>query len=167
MENDNFTEEELKRVANRLHQPTHTAAWAPDLLRPEFCLTVILMDIILLQQNTRNKPDKDGRLIWIDAHGEDHPVTREEAKQSQGRLSIYDDSKFSNASCKKTFKRIESRLEYLEDHGGWEYMQRNELAMDVHGMAMEDYILSRHADTDHPRWEKVQSKADAFGASVF
>ena len=46
-------------------------------------------------------------------------------------------------------------------------MQQNELAMDVHGMAMEDYILSRHADTDHPRWEKVQSKADAFGVSVF
>ena len=72
LENDNFTEEELKRVANRLHQPTHTAAWAPDLLRPEFCLTVILMDIILLQQNTRNKPDKDGRLIWIDAHADLH-----------------------------------------------------------------------------------------------
>ena len=60
LENDNFTEEELKRVANRLHQPTHTAAWAPDLLRPEFCLTVILMGIIFYSRIHAISPTRMG-----------------------------------------------------------------------------------------------------------
>jgi hypothetical protein len=144
-----------KRLLKRI-LPLMLSSWKPDILRNDNALTpTLIRQILKLCYGTHESLPGGG--MWLDAFGEMVPMTKAEAKRRGWKSDeIYNDKHFTMIQRKIAMEVIRLIIAYIEEKGGWLFLDANEAALEAEGgIDMVSFLEQLHDNEGGVGWEVI------------
>jgi hypothetical protein len=144
-----------KRLLKRI-LPLMLSSWKPDIPRNDNALTPTLIRQILKLCFGSNESGSGGGM-WLDAFFHMVPITLEEAKRlGLESDEIYNDKHFTMIQRKIAMEVIRLIIAYIEEKGGWLFLDANEAALEAEGgIDMVSFLEQLHDNEGGVGWEVI------------